>query len=961
MQAHRRQSASPRLVVVSNRVPAPRPDGRKAPSGGLVAALRPALESAGRALWFGWSGERGDRDAAPCRTTSRGVEYATVPLSAAEHSGYYQDYCNRILWPLLHGLPDQAAPEAGAALQVYRSVNERFARALFPLLQPDDLVWVHDYHLIPFGLELRRLGWGGRLGYFHHTPIPESHVWDAIPGGGDLAEALGAYDVVGVQTERDASRLRTIAPAISGRVRAYPISIDPVRYRAAAARGDALAVPADGRTLYFGVDRLDYTKGIPQRIRAFQQALNRHPEMVEHARLLQWAAPSRAGIPEYHREHQAVLAAAEEAHRAFPDAVRVHVEGHPPHSVGAALREADVCLVTPLADGMNLVAKEYAALHSAANPGVLILSDGCGAAEELRDALLVAPGDVDAIAEAMWEAFRMPPEERRQRSQRLREVVDERTSREWRQAFVRDLRGAGRPAPPAVALEVPRPRITAPLGSELEDRVAARLRWFEEDETVPRTWARDHSLWQPTPDGVSDRLGWLEVDRLMAARAPGLQDFAARVEQEGYTTALLLGMGGSAIAPRVFAEVFSGQSGGLRLEVLDSTVPDAIRAVESRLDPGRTLFIASSKSGTTVETRCLLDYFWERYPDPRSFLAVTDPGSPLESLALQRGFRQVFLNPPDIGGRYSALSYYGLVPAALLGVDLPRLLGSAAVMRDACSQVAPATNPGARLGAALAEAALMGRDLLALRRGSEFPGFGAWLEQLIAESTGKGHAGILPVVGASVGEGLGLSPVDAVDLRELWTIAGASPGLDAADPYALGGEYFRWEFAVALAGRVLGINPFDQPDVEASKQATREILDAGAYGLDGDGGVAEEVLEGVEPGQYVAIHAYLPRSARTGERLRQLRRELATRCGVATTLEYGPSLLHSTGQYHKGGFRRGAFLQIADRATPDLAVPGRNYDFATLRDAQAEGDRRALQARGRRVARVTLEDARLAS
>ncbi len=942
---------NPRLVVVSNRVPSPQPDGKRGASGGLVAALRPALESAGRALWFGWSGERGDASEAPRRVTSRGVEYATIPLTAEEHRGYYQDYCNRMLWPLLHGLPHHAAPEAAAGLSVYRAVNRRFARALYPLLRPDDLVWVHDYHLIPLGEELRRLGWRGRVGYFHHTPVPEADSWSAIPEVRGLEDALAEYDLVGVQTERDACRLRAHVPAAASAIRSYPISIDPRRYRAQASCDDVLGLPRDGRLLYFGVDRLDYTKGIPLRIRAFERALRDHPEMEESARLVQWAAPSRGGVPEYRREHQAVTNAAAHAMLSYPEAVRVDVWPHPPRSVGAALRQADVCLVTSLADGMNLVAKEYAALHSAANPGTLILSDACGAAEELRDALIVPAGDEQATAEAIWHAHNMPDDERRERAQALREVVDAHTSRHWRQAFVRDLKMA-----PARSAHV----LTSRLADELGTRVEERLRWFEADETVARTWARDYSLWQPSPDGASDRLGWLEVDRLMATREPDLRAFAEGVERDGFDTALLLGMGGSAVASRVFSEVFSDAVRGLRLEVLDSTVPEAIRAVEERLDHERTLVIASSKSGTTVETRSLLDYFWNRRPDPNRFVAITDPGSPLEDLARERDFRRIFLNPPDIGGRYSALSYYGLVPAALLGVDLTRLLGSAAVMRDACNVREPGENPGARLGAALAEAALMGRDLLALRRGAEFPGFGAWLEQLIAESTGKGHAGILPILGGRVGNGSGLSATEAIDLRELSAITGAPPSLDPADPYSLGGEYFRWEFAVALAARVLGINPFDQPDVEASKRATAALL-RHSHATDLDAPEVHDVLRDVEPDQYVGIHAYVHPSEENTERLRRLRRHLVERYGVPTTLEYGPSLLHSTGQYHKGGFRRGAFVQVLEGSDEPLCIPGQDYDFETLKAAQAEGDRRALEDRGRTVARMTLAEADAAS
>jgi transaldolase/glucose-6-phosphate isomerase len=620
--------------------------------------------------------------------------------------------------------------------------------------------------------------------------------------------------------------------------------------------------------------------------------------------------------------------------------------------------------VTSVADGMNLVAKEFAALHSEEHPGVLLLSDGCGAAEELTDAIVVPSGDVDATAAGMRRAFAMPDEERRARSAALRASVDRHTIAEWLDAYLEDL--ATPPAPATTrraggmrGLE----RRDHPANAILRERVEERLRRFERERTIERIWTRDHRVWRPEPREVADRLGWLDVDRVMAQRTPELRAFAEEVARDGYTRAVLMGMGGSSLAPRVFATAFRGRTQGLELIVLDSTVPSVIRDVEGRIDPGRTLFIVSSKSGTTAETRALLDLFLARYPQGRHYAAITDPGTPLATLAAERGFRRVFLNPPDLGGRYSALSYVGLVPAALLGVDLDRLLASASRMREACGAgVSPVESPGARLGALLAEAALMGRDSLALQVGRGLGDFGAWLEQLVAESTGKDGMGLLPMLAAAPPAGgehdprlivaVG-DPLDGEELRALSAGGDAVAAWTCDDPYALGAECLRWEFAIAVAGSVLGINPFDQPDVEAAKRETARVLDAGLPAPEAPS--ARDVIEAVEPGQYLALHAYVPRVPHH-RRLRRAQERLSRRLRVPVTLEYGPALLHSTGQYHKGGPGRGAFLQVVADDDPTLAIPGRDYSFEDLKNAQAAGDLLAMTARGLPVARVTLED-----
>ena len=970
-----------RLVIVANRVPVT-PDGEWTP-GGLIAALGPALEapstecsvnksssSVTPSMWFGWSGQQDEPPWIPQRQWSRGVEYQTVELSTDQIEGYYGEFGNRILWPLMHGLGDHAAGDP-SSYAMYRAVNRYFARTLAPLLRADDLVWVHDYHLIPFAEELRRLRWRGTIGYFHHVPMADAEHWARIPCGDELATAFGAYDLIGVQTQRDVERLQSLVdPALASRVRAYPIAIDPERYRAFAQEAPPAGdFPLPGRLLFFGVERLDYTKGIPQRLAAIERAIEHDPSLAQRLSVVQWAAPSRATLPEYRAERAAVEEMASGIVARFgPSLLDIDYTAHDPAAVSAMLQRADVCLVTSLADGMNLVAKEFCALHSAEYPGVLVLSDGCGAAAELTDALVFPAGDVDALAVAIQTAVAMPLDERRRRSAALRTVVDGHDSRAWLSEFVRDLGDRARVAAfddrTSEGTATPDPVASGefrrgPSDESIEERVAQRLEELERDGTIPRLWARDHTLWKPEPDEISNRLGWLDVDRVMASQVSDLRDFATELEREGYTTVVLLGMGGSVLAPRMFAAAFAPVTQGLRLITLDSTVPEAIRGVEARIDPRRTLFIASSKSGTTLETCALLDYFWERAPDGRDWVAITDPGSPLEELAADRSFRRCFRNPEDIGGRYSALSFVGLVPAALLGVDLDRLLGNAAAMREACgADVSPYSNPGARLGAVLAESTLSGRDYLALEPRLAAPGFPSWLEQLVAESTGKDGTGILPLIqdrqGVALDETLHSYTVDASEIDALAGFSTPLVPVTREDPYNLGAECFRWEFGVAVAGRVLGVNPFDQPDVEAAKQAAGSIL-GGDTPLPGPATV-RDALEGVGDQEYVAIQAYLERSREHDVRLAALRERLQSRFGVPVTVEYGPALLHSTGQYHKGGPGRGRFIQLIDDRSPSLTIPGREYDFGTLRNAQAEGDRVALERLDLRVARSSITD-----
>jgi transaldolase / glucose-6-phosphate isomerase len=503
----------------------------------------------------------------------------------------------------------------------------------------------------------------------------------------------------------------------------------------------------------------------------------------------------------------------------------------------------------------------------------------------------------------------------------------------------------------------------SPVTTELSSAIADRLARMDEGRVLERIWARDHTVWKPDPAEISNRLGWLDVADAMRRHADELATFARRAASDGLETAVLLGMGGSSLAPEVLATTFRSAAGALELLVLDTTHPAAIERVTAGLDLDRTLFVAASKSGTTIETRSHLEHFWALAPDGGRFAAITDPGSPLGALARERGFRACFENPEDIGGRYSALSYFGLVPAALIGAPLDDLLGSAVAMAAASGPPGPAADsPGAALGAALGEAARAGLDKLTLVLPEEVASLGDWVEQLVAESTGKEGLGIVPIVGETLGD------PDVYGADRLFVTSGEDDRLEALEraghpvvrlPFAgmrgLGGEFVRWEVATAVAGHVLGINPFDQPNVQEAKDATAEVLSAG--GVDAptlDDPAA--LLSGVVPKDYVAILAYLDRTAETEASLEWARLAIRDRHRVATTLGFGPRFLHSTGQLHKGGPNEGVFLQVVDANRPvDVPVPGQTYSFGTLIDAQALGDLRALRERGRRVARVTLD------
>jgi transaldolase / glucose-6-phosphate isomerase len=448
------------------------------------------------------------------------------------------------------------------------------------------------------------------------------------------------------------------------------------------------------------------------------------------------------------------------------------------------------------------------------------------------------------------------------------------------------------------------------------------------EQLVERIWERDPTVW--TGSGEEKWLGWLDEPQRMRERIGDLQGFADEVGSPGVIdTFVLLGMGGSSLAPIVLRRSFGEGS----LSVLDTTHPAAIRHLLAALDLDRTLFIASSKSGTTLETRSHLDFFWEQNGGRGEFfVAITDPGSQLEGLARERGFLEVFAGEPTIGGRYSALSPFGMVPAALLGVDLERLLERTAEMVEACRFAEG--NPALELGQQLGEGWRAGRDKVCIDETEG--GFGIWAEQLIAESTGKDGKGLVPAPGESP---------DGPDRQR--------GEVRLEDPYELGQEFFRWEFAVAVAGSYLEINPFDQPNVQAAKDKTNEVLAGGDVELEPESS-AEELFAQAEQGDYVAIQAFIDPTQEA--KLQPLIERARQETGCVVTHGLGPRYLHSTGQLHKGGPNTGLFLQVVDDQGEELPIPGKPFGFARLIRAQAAGDFASLKERGRRVARIRLED-----
>ncbi|MBI5248045.1 MAG: bifunctional transaldolase/phosoglucose isomerase [Desulfomonile tiedjei] len=512
---------------------------------------------------------------------------------------------------------------------------------------------------------------------------------------------------------------------------------------------------------------------------------------------------------------------------------------------------------------------------------------------------------------------------------------------------------------------------------------------FDQQKVAENLWGGDVSLWAKDPQSrsaIAQRLGWLQIIEPMVAEIQHLRDFADEVRDSGITSIVLLGMGGSSLGAEVFVSCFGSAEGYPELRVLDTTVPSSILAVERSVLLSRSLFIVSSKSGSTIEVSSLYKYFRSRMEQVMGdsagshFVAITDPGTSLGKLASEHRFRRTFLNPPDIGGRFSALSYFGLVPAALIGADLDHFLMRAAQAAEACGPHVPSLeSPGAWLGAIMAKCAMSECDKLSLVISPGIQTFGLWLEQLIAESTGKEGKGILPIDGEPVGTPDKYSNDRIFVYLRLdgdVTYDQAVSDLERAGhpvitqrlhtPYDIGREIFRWEFATAIAGVILEIDPFDQPNVQESKDITKKYLElfkregqipAGEFVSPDDPDLTKklgDLLSGFKKGTYVALNAFIQPSQEDTDMLQEIRVAVRDRFKVATTLGFGPRYLHSTGQIHKGGADNGVFIQITADDPEDVAIPGESYTFGVLKSAQALGDYEALKQKGRRIIRVHL-------
>jgi glucose-6-phosphate isomerase len=560
----------------------------------------------------------------------------------------------------------------------------------------------------------------------------------------------------------------------------------------------------------------------------------------------------------------------------------------------------------------------------------------------------------------------------------------------------------------------PAARLSLGAGGAAYDAAVAQARTAD---WATRLFDRDVTLWSADPrvgEAIAERLGWLDAPGHFTDRIAALEGFGDAIVDEGYTTVVVAGMGGSSLAPDVLHRTFGSQQGYPQLRILDSTDPAYVAATVDDLDPLRTLVVVASKSGTTTEPNAFLADAWARahaaldavghhsYEGPGAFIAaITDPGRSVEAIPHHDEFREVFLNPADIGGRYSALTYVGLVPASLIGLDLDALLASASAMLGACREPDPTVNPGVSLGLAIGTLAQGGRDKLTFLTDDAIASFGAWAEQLIAESTGKRGVGIVPVDLEPLGTVERYGP-DRAFVRI--ALAGSTDArldelaarLEAAghpiirielgDPIDLGAEFIRWEVATAIAGAVLGIDPFDQPNVEEAKQLTRDLLahheradaeaapapapiaSSGSLTLHGDaalrltsrsGTLTEELARHLarrRPNAYLCLQAFIAPTPGRDEAMARIRGLLRDRTGRATTAGYGPRFLHSTGQLHKGGVPTGWFLQLTAGHPEDRSIPGWPYTFGQLIDAQATGDFSAIEAHDLPIVRVHLGD-----
>lgn len=533
--------------------------------------------------------------------------------------------------------------------------------------------------------------------------------------------------------------------------------------------------------------------------------------------------------------------------------------------------------------------------------------------------------------------------------------------------------------------------------------VEKELNKILKEKIVERIWEKDHTVWRKDPNEISNRLGWLDCLEVTRKSFDEINSFVEELRNEGFTAALLMGMGGSSLAPEVFRLTFGVKKGYLDLHVLDSTHPEAVIEYEKKLDPAKTLYIVSTKSGGTVETMSFMKYFFTsvskklgKEKASKHFVAITDPGSGLEETAKKLNFRKIFLNDPDIGGRFSALSLFGIVPAALIGVDINKLFEETQKMVDECRQTEITKNLGVNLGVIVGTFANSGIDKLTFLISPQLKYIGGWLEQLIAESTGKAGKGILPVdleptlpaneyVDDRVFIYMKLSEDTFYDssVNEIRTAGFPLVEIKLKNIYKLGAEFFRWEFATAVSGHVLHVQPFDQPNVESAKVAARAMMKeyneegklpelTPALVIDGikifgnvkPGSLSvalNSFLAGCEKGKnYVALQAYLKPDNKIWQSLQFLRLNILEKYKVATTLGYGPRFLHSTGQLHKGDSGNGIFIQLISNGSNDAAIPDNageeksSVSFGTLIKAQALGDRQALIDNNRKVLTIDL-------
>lgn len=541
-------------------------------------------------------------------------------------------------------------------------------------------------------------------------------------------------------------------------------------------------------------------------------------------------------------------------------------------------------------------------------------------------------------------------------------------------------------------------------------KIKKRLKKFDKDNLVKRIWDKDAAVWKEGKEYdalIKNRLGWLSLPLSMKSNCDEINSFVDEVKSEGFAYAVVLGMGGSSMCPEVCKETFGVKEGYLKLFVLDSTDPLAIINIENSIDIDSTLFIVSSKSGGTIEVDSFFRYFFEIVQKRKGndagkhFIAITDPQTNLEALATEKQFRKIFTNPADIGGRYSALSYFGLVPAALIGVNIKKLLSNAEDMMDDCMTLRSEMNPGVLLGAAVGELAKRGKDKLTFILPFQIQSFGYWAEQLIAESTGKEGHGILPVEGEGIGkpssygndrvfiyfgfgkEGKEEKKIITGFVKKKFPVI----NINMKDLYDIGGQFYLWEFATAVMGAALGINPFDEPNVKESKDNTGNVLqyfeenkklpeqkpqslqDNIKIYLDeklfskklpekkklskwNTDDYVEFFLDQIKKGDYVAMMAYMLKSKTTEKLLQKIRESIRSEKGVATTVGYGPRFLHSTGQLHKGGADNGVFIQLISEDSKNLEIPGKPYNFEVLKQAQATGDYESLVKHKRRVLKV---------